>query len=121
MRFKTGIYINPYNGYCYYNTAKNRKRLVHRVIWEKYHGEIPKGYIIHHRDKNKQNNNIKNLELVFYKNHRGKYHKDCNSKLTEENIEKIKQLKDKGFSVGKEIAPLFGVSRRTIYNHLKIA
>ena len=38
--------------------------LLHRYMWEKYNGEIPKGYQIHHKDKNRLNYDIDNLELV---------------------------------------------------------
>lgn len=36
----------------------------HRVVWEHHFGKIPKGYEIHHIDKNKKNNSIDNLMLV---------------------------------------------------------
>lgn len=55
---KTGYYLN----------STTRKRL-HRVVWEYYKGKIPKGYEIHHKDKNKDNNSINNLQLVSKKEH----------------------------------------------------
>lgn len=55
---KTGYYLN----------SKTRKRL-HRVVWEYYKGKIPKGYEIHHKDKDKDNNSINNLQLVSKKEH----------------------------------------------------
>ena len=50
---KTGYYLN----------STMRKRL-HRYVWEYYKGEIPKRYHVHHRDGNKNNNDISNLELL---------------------------------------------------------
>ena len=44
---------------CYSQTF-----LVHRVIWEAFHGEIPEGLQINHIDGNKANNSLSNLELV---------------------------------------------------------
>ena len=41
----------------------------HRLIWKRYFGEIPKGYEIHHKDENKLNNSIENLQLVTRKEH----------------------------------------------------
>ena len=41
----------------------------HVVVWEKHHGEIPKGSVIHHIDEDKQNNNIENLACVSKKDH----------------------------------------------------
>lgn len=37
--------------------------LSHRFVWEAFFGEIPEGMQINHRDENKSNNNIKNLEM----------------------------------------------------------
>jgi len=42
----------------------------HRIIFEKYLGrKLIKGEVIHHRDGNKQNNKIKNLQLLSNINH----------------------------------------------------
>lgn len=49
-------------------TGYKTKRL-HRYIWEKYYGEIPKGFHIHHKDYNTTNNDISNLQLVSPKEH----------------------------------------------------
>lgn len=37
---------------------------LHVYIWRKYNGDIPKGYHVHHKDENKDNNDISNLELL---------------------------------------------------------
>lgn len=39
------------------------KRL-HIYVWEKYNGPVEKGYHVHHKDHNPNNNEIENLELV---------------------------------------------------------
>jgi len=39
-------------------------KMAHRYIWEKYNGTIPFECEIHHKDCNRQNNDIKNLALV---------------------------------------------------------
>jgi predicted DNA-binding protein YlxM (UPF0122 family) len=126
--WKGGIYINPHNGYCYFNTAKNRKKLVHRVIWEQYFGKIPEGYEIHHKNGNKLDNRIENLELVKKGQHQKKYHlelikKMCKKtgklpKLTQEQIKKIRELRKQGFKL-KEIAKLFNVSIYLVWNRLR--
>ena len=41
----------------------------HRVIWEKAHGPIPAGHIIHHRDGNRFHNDLSNLELLTHQAH----------------------------------------------------
>ena len=35
-----------------------------RVIWEKAHGRIPKGYSVYHKDRNVKNNSLNNLKLM---------------------------------------------------------
>lgn len=44
----------------------NRKvpKRLHVYMWEKHNGKVPKGYHIHHKDFNKDNNNISNLEIM---------------------------------------------------------
>ena len=61
---KTGYYLSG---------VINGKRIrLHRYIYQKYKGEIPKGYDIHHIDHNKDNNEIENLELLLPKVHKEK-------------------------------------------------
>lgn len=50
--------------YCYKKLKINGKCIdEHRHVWMQHYGEIPKGYVIHHKDGNKMNNDISNLEL----------------------------------------------------------
>lgn len=49
---------NPY----FYNGTLNS--YLHRDIWEFHFGKIPKGHHIHHKDGNKSNNDISNLECL---------------------------------------------------------
>lgn len=44
-------------------TGKLHREYVHRIVWEESYGSIPEGYVIHHIDGNKENNEISNLEL----------------------------------------------------------
>lgn len=61
------------NGYKF--MYKNGKDIAeHRVIWESKYGKIPKGYNIHHKNGNKIDNKIQNLELL----HIGKHNKKHN-------------------------------------------
>lgn len=46
-----------------------RSCYIHRLVWEAFVGEIPKGYIVHHKDGNRQNNSLSNLQLVTAKEH----------------------------------------------------
>lgn len=47
------------NGYY-----KSGQLWLHREIWKKAHGEIPSGCYIHHKDGNRENNSLENLECV---------------------------------------------------------
>lgn len=70
---KTGkprIFTKSNAGYYFVNyTSKNGtiNRSVHRLVAETYIGEIPKGYCVNHKDGNKTNNRVSNLEIVTYK------------------------------------------------------
>lgn len=55
---KTGYYLN--------STHQIR---MHRFVWLCEKGEIPEGYQIHHKDGDKSNNDISNLELISLSEH----------------------------------------------------
>lgn len=59
---KTGYYLSTQN-HLYVG------RRLHRVVWEYYNCEIPKGYHVHHIDHNKGNNDISNLRLLTAEQH----------------------------------------------------
>ncbi len=42
---------------------------IHRMIWEHLYGTIPEGHQIHHKDGNKLNNSVKNLECLSKSDH----------------------------------------------------
>ena len=42
---------------------------LHRYVWEKFNGTIPKGYHVHHVDHDKNNNDIENLRLLTKSEH----------------------------------------------------
>ncbi len=87
-----------------------KKSFFHRLIWEKENGAIPKGFDIHHKDGNKLNNAIDNLDCLSHSEHLS-IHMKANKKLhdwhkTEEGRkflgEKAKQLwKDREIHVLK--------------------
>lgn len=43
---------------------KYRYHYVHRLVWEVFVGPIPEGMQINHKDENKSNNSLENLEIV---------------------------------------------------------
>ena len=68
-------------GYYWITSRKegnNGKRL-HRLIWEDfYNTEVPKDYVIHHRNFNKTDNCILNLQLMRKSEHIKLHHIDKN-------------------------------------------
>lgn len=66
----------------YYLNSTIRKRM-HVYVWEHYNGEIPTGYEVHHKDRDKSNNDISNLELLTASEHRKRHAEE----LTDEQRE----------------------------------
>ena len=63
----------------YFRYAKDqdgRLRFEHCIVWENYNGKIPLGMQIHHKDFNKENNEIANLQLVTPLEHK-RLHTGC--------------------------------------------
>jgi len=60
----------------------------HRWVWNNIHGMIPKGYHIHHRNENKSDNHIGNLELIHG-------HRHLLLHMTEERKEKARKWAEK--------------------------
>lgn len=71
------VVINPYlGGYkCFYKKGIELKdypysSLIHRWVWKKNNGRSPRpGYHIHHIDEDKYNNDPRNLEEIWGKDH----------------------------------------------------
>ena len=53
----------------YYLNAKTHKRL-HVYVWEHFNGAVPSGCEIHHKDFDKRNNELENLQMLTSEEHR---------------------------------------------------
>lgn len=74
-KHKIGEIWKPTNYlYLVISTIKGRIDL-HRYTWEKYNGKIPTGYLIHHKDNDRLNNEIKNLEIMEKSAHNSLHNK----------------------------------------------
>lgn len=51
-------------------TKRKRSVEIHILVAEHFIGERPRGYHVHHKDGNKQNNIVSNLEYIHPKKHR---------------------------------------------------
>lgn len=52
-----------------------RTRRLHREVWAHHHGPIPPGHDVHHRDEDRGNNEICNLELLSHAQHKRHHYK----------------------------------------------
>jgi len=74
------------SGYIDVNLRKGKKRrpyTVHRLVYEAFNGAVPNGLVINHKDLNKMNNNLSNLEAITSRENNIHYLKSiqmkCNS------------------------------------------
>ncbi len=58
-----------YYYFCVYQSGKQKNIKLHTARYERHHGPLKKGFIIHHRDGVKTNNDIENLEAMTQKDH----------------------------------------------------
>lgn len=106
------FYYDKSNGYMF-TFIDGRKTFLHRYIWEIKKGEIPKGYIVHHKDGNKLNNKIRNLECISRSSH-NKCHKS-KPKLNKQEYGLIMSLHKMGLS-RFEISKIMSRSPSTIFD-----
>jgi hypothetical protein len=65
---KSGYYLSA-------TQLKDGKQVrLHRYVWEHFNGEIPQGYHVHHKDGDKSNNDISNLEALSHQEHLNIHH-----------------------------------------------
>jgi hypothetical protein len=53
----------------YYAATTGRRGYMHRHVWEDTHGPIPQGYDVHHRNHDRCDNRLSNLELIEKSEH----------------------------------------------------
>lgn len=97
------IPFQEFNGRIYrlHSNAKyftSHKWFMHRHVWEYFNGPIPKGFHVHHKDQNKWNNNIQNLELKEAKSHMSGHVKE----RFKNNPEWAKEFQRKGIAAAPE-------------------
>lgn len=139
-RNNKGQFVYTTGGGRYKVVQRNGKRIQkHRLIWEQHFGKIPEGMIIHHKDGNKMNNDIDNLQMVDVTEHNNIHkHPAWNKGLQgdirmhnaaikswENRIKKYipiyqetLRLKELG-KTAIEIASIMGVCERQIHSRLK--
>ena len=128
--------LNFYEGHKVYMNGdypaifiNGKNHHVHRLEWIKHFGAIPEDCIIHHKDEDKTNWNIDNLELLKRSEHVlmhqhslhtesfVKYGEESrNHKLTQADVDFIRShyVKYDPMFGGRSLAKQFGVSERCI-------
>lgn len=116
------------NGYLHSAASGRRCFLLHRVVWEAANGPIPPGLEINHKNANKTDNRLANLELVTPSgNRRHAYEMGLlpkpptmrglahpASKVTREQSSAIRTALAGG-ETQRQVAARFGISQRTVW------
>ena len=61
-------YHKRHNGYW-----KSGQLWLHREVWKNTHGDIPPKHVIHHKDGDRDNNTLENLELLSFTEHSARH------------------------------------------------
>jgi len=101
-------------GYLQIRKMVNNKRYhtgAHRVVWEYFNGRIPDGYIINHKNGQKDDNRPWNLELPTV-TQTGQ--KNPATKLTDKQVDEIRLAYSGGGYTQRQLAKKYGVSYQYI-------
>lgn len=86
--------IKSHNGYLQFNLMKNKKRkitLLHRIIANSFIPNLENKPCVNHKDGNKLNNNIDNLEWCTYQENAIHAWKNSLFKNTKKSLEALRQ------------------------------
>jgi protein-arginine kinase activator protein McsA len=79
--------IQEFNNERYYlcgNYFQRKGKRLHLAVYRFYNGDIPKGYHVHHKDNDRSNNDISNLEIKTANKH-------LSDHMAEKDLEEIKE------------------------------
>lgn len=95
---------------------------LHRLIAQTFLPDFSPTLSVNHRDTNKQNNAVENLEMVSHQENMDHavamgLIRGCQSRFTQSDVDAMKALRESGILV-PEIAERFGASKDTVYSLL---
>lgn len=90
--------------------------MAHRHVWENTYGEIPEGYEINHKCKNRRCVDLTHLECLPISEHRAK---DNAQRYKEREQLILQYFKDNPFETQRVIAKLFGITQSGVSLILK--
>jgi HNH endonuclease len=82
-KWKGGQFLRT-DGYIMEYIGNGKYEMQHRLVWIREFGEIPFDHVIHHKNENKTDNRLLNLELLNRKDHA--LHHDLGSKGDRSNL-----------------------------------
>ena len=110
------------SGYLMVRIMVDGKRIVglsHRLVWQAHRGDIPEGKCINHKNGNKSDNRLNNLEVVTYSENIKHAHRmgfvdqtstrNPAAKLTDEQVREIRRRRCDGERLAA-LAVEFGIS-----------
>jgi hypothetical protein len=116
-------------GYEFVALCRDGRRVsdyVHRIVWITFRSPIPKKWEINHKDANRRNNRLRNLEVGTRRDNfdhamANKLNKIClpgeanpGAKLTEKEVLQIRDIYKPGINSMRKIAAEFGVCTQLI-------
>ena len=115
------------DGYCRIllcKDGKNTTHYIHRLVWERFNGDIPAKMTINHKDMNKENNCLDNLEMMTQAENlaHARKLKKWNYKKKPKSIYRKKILDGRwvdGYSTYQEAADSVGGNASNIFNAVK--
>ena len=118
---KPGISTYGYEFVVLQKNGYKKTKLIHQLVIENFSGKCPEGMQVNHKDGNKRNNDVKNLEYVTPRENTihaievlGKK-RSCEhhwkSKITQEQVDKMRKLYKTGKYVQTELGKMFGIHR----------
>lgn len=68
--------LNPDGYFRKKNPKKGKNEMYHRTVWEEHHGEIPEGFEVDHKCRNRACCNVEHLQLLAGRDHTVKTNKE---------------------------------------------
>lgn len=98
--------------------------LMHNLVWETFVCQIPKGYVVHHKNHNKKDNRLENLELLTREEHSKMHLEESMEKFIEGRGKKLSKTVLQYTMDGKFVAEYestVDACKKTGINHSNIS